>query len=178
MAAAHEPPPSPGLICTPMAFEVLRAGASLKDTSIAQLISRDSKEFAMAGAKVEIAQVNAIDLDEVLSWQAELETALQDIVSAKDLDLFLFVVTDILNSDLSASRSARGRRRWNRPSGSSRGQPRTPERRRVAQAADRPRTDRAAELVEGTGPRMPIAIDRTSARDLGPNSMTPRNRLQ
>ncbi len=99
MAAAHELAAVAGVDLHSYGLEVLRAGASLKDTSIAQLISRDSKEFAMAGAKVEIAQVNAIDLDEVLSRQAELETALQDIVSAKDLDLFLFVVTDILNSD-------------------------------------------------------------------------------
>ena len=53
----------------------------------------------MGGAKVEIAQVNAVDVDEVLSRQAELETALQEIISAKRLDLFVFVVTDILNSD-------------------------------------------------------------------------------
>lgn len=53
----------------------------------------------MGGAKVEIAQVNAVDVDEVLSRQAELETALQDIISVKRLDLFVFVVTDILNSD-------------------------------------------------------------------------------
>ena len=53
----------------------------------------------MGGARVEIAQVNAVDVDEVLSRQAELETALQEIISAKHLDLFVFVVTDILNSD-------------------------------------------------------------------------------
>ena len=53
----------------------------------------------MSGAKVEIAQVNAVDVDEVLSRQAELETALHDIISRKRLDLFVFVVTDILNSD-------------------------------------------------------------------------------
>ena len=53
----------------------------------------------MSGARVEIAQVNAVDVDEVLSRQAELETGLQNIISAKRLDLFLFVVTDILNGD-------------------------------------------------------------------------------
>ena len=53
----------------------------------------------MGGATVEIAQVNAIDVDEVLSRQVELEAALQKIITEKGLDLFLFVVTDILNSD-------------------------------------------------------------------------------
>lgn len=53
----------------------------------------------MGGSKVEIAQVNAVDVEQVLSRQAELEAALQKIVADKSLDLFLFVVTDILNSD-------------------------------------------------------------------------------
>ena len=80
-------------------LELLKAGANLRDTSIPQLISMDSKEFSMGGAKVEIAQVNAVDTGDVLSRQAELEAALNDIVRAKGLDLLLFVVTDILNND-------------------------------------------------------------------------------
>jgi manganese-dependent inorganic pyrophosphatase len=78
---------------------MLRAGANLAELSVAQLISRDSKEFAMGGADVEIAQVNAVDVDEVLSRYSELTSALQNVVDAKGLDLFLFVVTDILSSD-------------------------------------------------------------------------------
>ena len=78
---------------------MLRAGASLADKSITALVSMDSKEFTMNGSKVEIAQVNAVDVDEVLSRQSELEAALQGIVEEKGLDLFLFVVTDILNSN-------------------------------------------------------------------------------
>lgn len=53
----------------------------------------------MGGAKVEIAQVTAVDVDDVLSRQDELEVALRDVIAAKRLDLFLFVVTDILNND-------------------------------------------------------------------------------
>ena len=53
----------------------------------------------MGSAKVEIAQVTAIDVDDVLARQDEVETALRDIIAAKGLDLFLFVVTDILNND-------------------------------------------------------------------------------
>ena len=48
---------------------------------------------------MEVAQVNVVDVNEVLSRQAELETALSAIVADKGLDLFLFVVTDILNSN-------------------------------------------------------------------------------
>jgi len=80
-------------------LEMLKAGADLSDKSIAQLVSLDAKEFSMGNAKVEIAQVNAVDVNDVLSRQAELEAALEKIVADKGLDLFLFVVTDILNND-------------------------------------------------------------------------------
>jgi manganese-dependent inorganic pyrophosphatase len=53
----------------------------------------------MGNAKVEIAQVNAVDVNDVLSRQAELEAALNDIIAKNGLDLFVFVVTDILNND-------------------------------------------------------------------------------
>jgi manganese-dependent inorganic pyrophosphatase len=88
---------------------MLKAGADLSDKSISQLISLDSKEFTMGSAKVEIAQVNAVDTNDVLSRQAELEAALQAIIDEKGLDLFVFVVTDILNNDsiaLALGRSA------------------------------------------------------------------------
>lgn len=80
-------------------LQMLRAGASVADKSIAQLVSMDAKEFTMGNSTVEIAQVNTVDVNEVLSRQAELEEALRDIIDRKGLDLFVFVVTDILNSD-------------------------------------------------------------------------------
>ena len=53
----------------------------------------------MGNAKVEIAQVNAVDPNEVLASQAELEAAIEAVIAEKELDLFLFVVTDILTND-------------------------------------------------------------------------------
>ena len=99
VAAAQELATIAGVDLHAYGVEMLRAGASLRETSIADLISMDSKEFAMSGAKVEIAQVNAVDVDEVLTRQADLEVALRDIITAKGLQLFLFVVTDILTND-------------------------------------------------------------------------------
>lgn len=64
-----------------------------------QLISLDAKEFQMGNAKVEIAQVNAVDTNDVLVYQAELEKVISAVVEEKGLDLFLFVVTDILTND-------------------------------------------------------------------------------
>lgn len=78
---------------------MLKAGADLSDKTIDQLISLDSKEFQMEGHKVEVAQVNAVDTNDVMSRQKELEEALSKRIAEKNLDLFLFVVTDILNND-------------------------------------------------------------------------------
>jgi manganese-dependent inorganic pyrophosphatase len=99
IAAAQELAPIAGVDLQTYGMELLKAGASLRDRSIAQLVSTDSKEFPMGGAKVEIAQVTAVDVDDVLSRQDELEAALRDTIAAKGLDLFLFVITDILNND-------------------------------------------------------------------------------
>ena len=99
IAAAQELAVIAGVDLQTYGLELLKAGANLRARSIAQLVSTDSKEFSMGEAKVEIAQVTAIDVDDVLSRQDELEAALRDIVAAKGLDLFLFVVTDILNND-------------------------------------------------------------------------------
>jgi manganese-dependent inorganic pyrophosphatase len=98
-AAAQELAAIAGVDLHTYGMELLKAGANLRDRSIAQLVSTDSKEFSMGGAKVEIAQVTAVDVDDVLSRQDELEVALRDVIAAKRLDLFLFVVTDILNND-------------------------------------------------------------------------------
>jgi len=99
IAAADELAAIAGVDAQTYGMEMLRAGANLGDKSIAQLIGMDAKEFSMGASKVEIAQVNAVDVDDVLSRQGELESALQDVITAKGLDLFLFVVTDILNGD-------------------------------------------------------------------------------
>ena len=99
VAAAQELAPIAGVDLQTYGLQLLKAGASLRERSIAQLISTDSKEFPMGRAKVEIAQVTAVDVDEVLCRQDELEAAMRDTIAAKGLDLFLFVITDILNNE-------------------------------------------------------------------------------
>lgn len=80
-------------------LQMLKAGANLSDKSIEELITLDSKEFQLGDSTVEIAQVNAVDLDEVFEKKQEFEAAIQSKIQAKNLDLFLLVVTDILNND-------------------------------------------------------------------------------
>ncbi|MBM7662649.1 manganese-dependent inorganic pyrophosphatase [Bacillus mesophilus] len=80
-------------------LDMLKAGANLSDKTVQELITLDSKEFEMGSFKVEIAQVNAVDTNDVLTRKAEIEEALNKVINQKGLDLFLFVVTDILTND-------------------------------------------------------------------------------
>jgi len=99
VAAARELAAIAGVDADSYGLDMLKAGADLSQKTIAELISLDAKEFVMGQAKVEIAQVNAVDVNDVLVKQPELEAAIEAIISSKGLDLFLFVVTDILNND-------------------------------------------------------------------------------
>lgn len=80
-------------------LELLKAGADLSKKKISQLVSLDAKEFTMGNSKIEIAQVNTVDTNEVLARQNELESAISQVIKEKELDLFLFIATDILNND-------------------------------------------------------------------------------
>ncbi len=80
-------------------MNMLKAGADLSKKTLEELITLDAKTFEVGDVTMEIAQVNAVDLNDVLNRKEELTALLTDVVSVKKLDLFLFVVTDIINSD-------------------------------------------------------------------------------
>lgn len=83
-------------------MEMLKAGADVSGKSVDELLSQDAKQFQMGQAKVEIAQVNAVGVEDVLVRKAEIEEALEKVIAERELDLFLFVVTDILTNDSTA----------------------------------------------------------------------------
>src|SRR5699024_60684 len=97
--AAHELADIAGVELETYGLKMLEAGADLSDKTIDELLTMDAKEFTMNGSKVEIAQVNAVDTAKVYALQAELEMGIKKIIQEKNLELFLFVVTDILNND-------------------------------------------------------------------------------
>jgi len=97
--AAYELAEIAGVNLETYGLEMLQAGADLSDKTPVELVAIDAKEFSMNGAKVEIAQVNTVDTAATFAIQAELTAAIEKIVDEKGLDLFLFVVTDILNNN-------------------------------------------------------------------------------
>lgn len=99
VAAAKELAAIAGVDVDVYGLDMLKAGADLSGKTAQDLISIDAKEFTMGGSKVEIAQINAVDVDEVLLQQAELEEALKAKIVDKGLSLFVLAITDILNND-------------------------------------------------------------------------------
>lgn len=81
---------------------MLKAGADLSDKSLEDLLSLDAKGFEFGEYKATVAQVNAVDVEDVLGRQEELVNLLNKNVADNGLDLFFFVVTDILNNDSTA----------------------------------------------------------------------------
>ena len=99
VAAAKELAEIAGVDAEEYGLNMLKAGADLSKKTVEELISLDAKEFTLGSKKVEIAQVNTVDIEDVKKRQAELEAMISKVVAEKNLDLFLLVITDILEND-------------------------------------------------------------------------------
>lgn len=97
--AAYELAEIAGVDLETYGLEMLKAGADLSDKTALDLVTMDAKEFTMGDAKVQIAQVNAVDINQIYQSQDAIEKEMKQIISDKGLELFLFVATDILEND-------------------------------------------------------------------------------
>lgn len=80
-------------------IEMLKAGTDLDDFSEKELVNLDAKKFEKDGVKCVIAQVNTVSISDVLKRKEKLEEAINSEISENNLDLFVFAITDILNSN-------------------------------------------------------------------------------
>lgn len=80
-------------------MELLKAGTDLDDLTEEQLITLDAKEFNSGDVKFKIAQINTVNIPDVLKRQEQLEKAINKKIKDENLDLFVFAITDILNSN-------------------------------------------------------------------------------
>ncbi len=80
-------------------LEMLKAGTDLDEYSPEELIELDAKELDKDGTKFAIAQVNTVDINDVLKRQEEIELAINNVISKKGYSLFVFAITDIVNSN-------------------------------------------------------------------------------
>ena len=80
-------------------IEMLKAGTDLDDFSEEELINLDAKKFEENGVKCVIAQVNTVSIEDVLKRKEKLEEAINNEIEKDNLNLFVFAITDILNSN-------------------------------------------------------------------------------
>ena len=80
-------------------LDMLKAGTNLAAKSDNDIVDGDAKTFEMGDLTLRIGQVNTVDLNDVFARQADLEKAMESLMSENGYDTFVLIVTNILNSD-------------------------------------------------------------------------------
>ena len=80
-------------------LDMLKAGTNLSDKTALQLIDGDAKTFPMGDKNLRIGQVNTVDVQDVLGRQAELEAEMAKQNEVNNFDMFVLVITNILDSN-------------------------------------------------------------------------------
>ena len=80
-------------------LEMLKAGTDLSSFSIDEILSLDAKQIDFKDVKSIVNQVNTASISDVLEMKEELEEGINKIIEEEDLDLFMLLITDIVNSN-------------------------------------------------------------------------------
>lgn len=83
-------------------LEMLKAGTNLEKYTEEELIALDAKKVEKDDIKYIIAQVNTVSIPDVLKRKEKIEKEINKEILNKGLSLFVFVITDILNSNSEA----------------------------------------------------------------------------
>ena len=80
-------------------IDMLKAGTDLSSYSIEEILNIDRKTAVYGNYKASINQVMTADVEETLKLKEELEAGMTKIIENEGLDLFMLLITDIINSD-------------------------------------------------------------------------------
>ena len=79
---------------------MLKAGTDLSSFSEEELVNLDGKQFTLADTiKTKVSQVNTADIEDVMTRKEKIETAMQKDIDSLGLELNVFLITDIINSN-------------------------------------------------------------------------------
>lgn len=73
-------------------MEMFKAGTSLDGFSIEEIVNMDFKEFNMSGKRVGIGQVMTLDIDSILSKEADFLA----YINSTEFDMVVLAITDII----------------------------------------------------------------------------------
>ena len=80
-------------------LEMLKAGTDLSSFSIDEILALDAKQIDIKDVKSIVNQVNTADIGDVMAMKDELEEGINKIIEEENLDLFMLLITDIVNSN-------------------------------------------------------------------------------
>ena len=80
-------------------LEMLKAGTDLSGFTIQEILALDAKQIDFKDVKSIVNQVNTASISDVLEMKDELEEGIKEIIEKENLDLFMLLITDIVNSN-------------------------------------------------------------------------------
>ena len=80
-------------------LEMLKAGTDLSSFSIDEILALDAKQIDFKDVKSIVNQVNTADISDVMAMKDDLEAGINKIIEDEGLDLFMLLITDIVNSN-------------------------------------------------------------------------------
>jgi manganese-dependent inorganic pyrophosphatase len=80
-------------------LEMLKAGTDLSSFSIEEILQLDAKKVSFKEVKTIINQVNTASIPEVMKMKEDLEAGMNKVIETEGLDLFMLLITDIVNSN-------------------------------------------------------------------------------
>ena len=83
-------------------LDMLKAGTDLSSFSIDEILNLDAKKVDIKGKNVIVNQVNTASIPDVMEMKEKLEAGMNEIIEKENLDLFLLLITDIVNSNSQA----------------------------------------------------------------------------
>lgn len=83
-------------------MEMLKAGTDLSDFTEEELINIDSKNIESNGVSIQVAQINTACIEDVLKSQKEIEAEIIKFIEKNKVSIFMFLITDIINSNSEA----------------------------------------------------------------------------
>ena len=80
-------------------MEMLIAGTSMAKSSMKEIINQDKKIFPIGDMEIAVAQINTVQIGELVARKEEIAKEIEHEIGKYGYSLFLFVVTDIINSN-------------------------------------------------------------------------------
>ena len=80
-------------------LEMLKAGTDLSSFSIDEILHLDAKKIDFKNVKSIVNQVNTASIPDVMNMKKDLEKRMNEIIEEEGLDLFMLLITDIVDSN-------------------------------------------------------------------------------